>query len=306
MELEITFLCLAGFITAIFLLVVLSMFRKRPTDDEIRAKEVALAEADAVSQLTRSQEMNRFDRWFGVLLEEGGTGLSPFTASLIVFAVVLLFGGGMFVLTDSILLAVGMGMISFVFPFVYWTIRRERRISKMRKQLPEALESLGDGIRSGMNLELAMEQLVEQLEEPLKAEFQYGVKQLALGLSPALVMQRMARRIPVAEFRIFTTAVLVHRRTGGNLALLAERLAKSARDRTEFNSLLRAVSAGSRMSMIGLVIVTLVAMFFLAGLNQEYLYAFIASPYGPQLIGISVALIFIGTLWAWRIMKIQY
>ncbi len=299
------FLAITSILMLCFIMLE-SLFRKRLTPEQLREKEASLAEADAISRLTAKRKLSGFDRWFATLLEEADTGITPLTASMMVAGFTLLVGGAIFVITDNILLGVGSGMISMVIPMAYWMSRREWRISRMRKYLPEALEAIGDSLRSGLNLEMSMENVAQQLEEPLKAEFEYGVKQLAVGLSPTLVMERMARRIPVSEFRIFTTAVLVHRKTGGNLALLAERLAKSARDRTEFNSLVKAVSAGSRLSMIGLVVVTLIAMLFLAGMNGEYLRMFLIHPYGPRLIGLAVCLILVGSLWAWKIMKITY
>lgn len=299
------FLSVMSVFAGIFILLR-ALFHKRLTTEQMREKQAATAEAEAISRLTRQRASGGFDKWFSTVLEEGGSSLSPLTASMLAAGFTLLVGGSLFVLTDNVLLGAGAGMIAVVLPFVYWNARRQWRISKMRKQLPEALESMGDAIRCGLNLELAMEGVIPQLEEPLKAEFQYGVKQLAVGLSVNVVMEYMARRIPVPEFRIFTTAIIVHRRTGGNLALLAERLAKSARERTEFYSMVRAVSAGSRFSMIGLIVVTFVAIIFLAGLNKDYIYGFVGNPYGPYLIGTAVSLIFIGSLWAWKIMKIPF
>lgn len=299
------FLLVTIVLTLLFIMLE-SMFRKRLTPEQIRQRDAALAEADAITRLTTKRQISGFDRWFITLLEEGDIGFTPLTAAMLVAGFTLLIGGTVFVLTENVPMTVGVGLIAMVVPLAYWMSRREWRVARMRKYLPEALEAIGDSLRSGMNLEMSMENVALQLEEPLKAEFEYGVKQLAVGLSPTLVMERMCRRIPVSEFRIFTTAVLVHRKTGGNLALLAERLAKSARDRTEFNSLVRAVSAGSRLSMIGLVVVTVLAIILLAGMNAEYLRTFIAHPYGPHLIALAVCLIMVGSLWAWRIMKITY
>ena len=60
-------------------------------------------------------------------------------------------------------------------------------------------------------------------------------------------MNRMVRRMPLPEFRIFATAVVVHRRAGGNLSLLTERMSKAAHDRQDVRNHMLAVTAGSRL-----------------------------------------------------------
>lgn len=281
-------------------------FRRKLTVEEEKKRDVELAELETVSKLTTTDNRNTFDRWFSALLEESNSKLLPGTAALIMLAAFLATGGLVFVVSDNIPLAIGTGLVCVVLPLCYWMFRRSWRIGSMRRHLPETLEAVGDAIRSGMNLESAIEMTSEQIEEPLKAEFQYANRQLSMGQTPQLVMERMARRIPIPEFRIFTTAVLVHRSTGGNLALLAERLARSARDRAEFQGHLTAISAGSRMSIGGLVIVTALAMLILSGLDVTYLYKFIMNPYGPMLLGITLGLFLVGGFWAWNIMKVRY
>ena len=285
---------------------IVSAFRRKLTPEELKRREIESDEAETVFKLTKEDKRNAFDRWFAQMLEEGNTKLSPFTAMLLVLATLLLSGGLVLILSDNIPLSLGTGIICMVFPVIYWLIRRSWRIGQMRKHLPETLEAIGDAIRGGLSLEEAIQMTSEQIDDPLKTEFQYANRQLQMGQSPTLVMNRMARRIPITEFRLFTTAILVHRTTGGNLALLAERLARSSRDRQEFRGHLNAISAGSRMSIIGLVIVTALAVAILSGLDYSYLYRFIMNPYGPTLLGITLALFIIGGFWAWSIMRVNY
>jgi hypothetical protein len=66
-------------------------------------------------------------------------------------------------------------------------------------------------------------------------------------------MNRMVRRVPLAEFRNFATAVVVHRRAGGNLSLLTERMSKAAHDKSDMRNHILAMTAGGRLSAIGMV-----------------------------------------------------
>ncbi|MDO4424272.1 MAG: hypothetical protein Q4D17_00675, partial [Planctomycetia bacterium] len=189
--------------------------RRKPSEEELRKMAIEQAELETVTKLTVQDRRNGFDRWFSALLEESGSNLSPFVAALIILGVLILSTGIVFIITDNIELSAGTGLICMIFPLIFWSIRRTWRISRMRKHLPETLESVGDAIRGGMTIEEAVKMTADQIEDPLKTEFVHANRQLEMGQAPTMVMSRMARRIPITEFRIFSTAVLVHRTTGG-------------------------------------------------------------------------------------------
>ena len=102
----------------------------------------------------------------------------------------------------------------------------------MRKQLPYALQAVADAVRSGQTLSEACELVSKEIKGPLGQEFGYAHRSSSWAIRPIGVMNRMVRRVPLPEFRIFATAVVVHRRAGGNLSLLTERMSKAAHDKT--------------------------------------------------------------------------
>jgi tight adherence protein B len=176
----------------------------------------------------------------------------------------------------------------------------------MQKALPETLELVADALRAGQTLEQSAELVASQAPQPLGEEFGYCWSQLKLGHSPVAVLQRMARRVPLPEFKIFATAVLVHRQTGGNLALLAERLAASARDRAEFHGHVRAVTAGSRLSVLGLTFGTLIAVGIILWLQTDYILEFLQHPVGPTLLAVAAVLQLLGIVWVSRILHVRF
>jgi len=87
---------------------------------------------------------------------------------------------------------------------------------------------------------------------------------------------------------------------------MSERLARSLRERQEFRGHLNAITAGNRMSIIGMVGVTVASVAILCGLDYAYFYRFILNPYGPILLGITLALFVTGWFWTWSIMSVNY
>jgi tight adherence protein B len=141
---------------------------------------------------------------------------------------------------------------------------------------------------------------------PIKVEFDQAEKQFQLGHTPLAILDRLAKRIPLSEFRIFATAVLVHRKAGGNLAALTERLSHTARDRQEIRGHLMAVTAGSRLSAFGMVIGSSIGLAVLAWLEPEYLSIFFTHRLGPTLLTIAATLQLLGVFWVWRVLRVNY
>lgn len=282
---------------------------------DLRAREISPESDEALSEQIReilaaraaaNQPMSRLDRWFYDLIDHAGTPVDPNTAMALVAGGAIVGCAVPLVFLETLWGAAVGTLVGAALPVLWWIFRRERRLRAMQRVMPETLEMIADAIRAGETLEQATELAGQQAASPLKEEFAYCAKQLELGHTPVAVMTRMARRVPLPEFKIFATAVMVHRQTGGNLALLAERLAHTARDRAEFGGHLRAVTAGSRLSMIGIILGVLIALFILGGIRPEYLRAFLEHPLGPTILGLSATFQVVGLLWVWRIMKVPY
>lgn len=306
-----TVLALLAFVTASAVALALALLVRdlRRPDDTLDRRLGLDLDANAPRLVTLPSERastGRIDRYFYQLLEQSGSRLDSQTALAIVAGLAIVGCAVPLVLLDNILLAILGTLLGALLPVSWWEICRMRRYRAMQKGLPETLELMADGIRAGQTLEMAADMVAQEAPKPLAEEFQHCVAQLRLGHSPVAVLARMARRVPLPEFKIFTTAVLVHRQTGGNLALLAQRLAQSARDRSELQGHIKAVSAGSRLSIIGLTLGTLAAIAFLASMRPEYVLVFRDHELAPTLLTVAVVLQLTGILWVWRILKVQY
>jgi len=302
------FLAFAAGTIAVVALALLIRDLSRPNEDLLRRLGLALEEIKASPETPILGEPtgNRIDRTFYRLVEDSGSPLDGQTALAVVAGMAVVGCAVPLVLLENLLAAAAGLLVGVSLPLCWWMIRRIRRLRALQKNLPETLELLADGVRAGQSLEQASELVALQAPAPLNQEFDYCARQLQLGHTPVAVLNRMARRIPLPEFRIFATAVLVHRQTGGNLALLAQRLAGSARDRSEFQGHVKAVTAGSRLSVIGLVVGTVLALGILASMQTEYLGTFVEHELGPTLLVTAAILQIVGILWVWRILRVHF
>lgn len=243
------------------------------------------------------------DRSFFRLVEESGTTLDMATWLAIVIGGGILGAGAPLVMLENLLAAAIGLVVGVAAPILYLSFTRWWRLSGMRKQLPYALQAVADAVRGGQTLSEACELVSREIKGPLGQEFAFAHQQLELGHAPIGVMNRMIRRVPLPEFRIFGTAVVVHRRAGGNLSLLTERMSKAAHDKTDVRNHVLAMTAGSRLSAIGMVAAAFLAALLLSWMEPEYIDVFVKNPKGPYLIATAIILQILGAIWVWRILK---
>jgi tight adherence protein B len=244
-----------------------------------------------------------FDRSFFRLVEESGTTMDMATAVALVIGGAVVGLAAPILLFDNILAGAGGMVIGALAPVVYLVVIRFFRVRNMRKTLPHALQAVADAVRSGQSISEACQLVSQEIKGPLGQEFAYAHSQMELGHSPLSVMDRMVRRVPLSEFRIFATAVVVHRRAGGNLSLLTERMSRSSYDKQEIRNHLMAVTAGSRLSAAGMVLGAIIALIVLGWVEPDYVNAFLNTPKGPYMLAAAAILQIMGAIWVWRILR---
>ena len=272
-------------------------------------RRIGLEEAgagDVPAEILARDAGGWIDRRFYQLLAESGLPLSPLVVLLLMGGAAVVTGAIVWVWTENFGAALAAALVGF-WPPLFWVMWvRSRRIRAMETLLPGALEQLADCLHGGQTLEQAAELMTVQTASPLKEEFGYCVQLLKMGQSPVGVMERLSRRIPLPEFRLFATAVLVHRQTGGNLAQLTARLAVSARDRQEWRRHLGAQTVTGRYSALGLIACGVVGITVLSLLRPEYTRVFFTHPRGPGFLLTAVVLMIIGTIWVSRVIRVHY
>ncbi len=240
------------------------------------------------------------------LLTRAGNVIEP-PAALTIVAAFGLVGCAFPLLAFESLIGGVIGLlIGITIPLLWWAIQGSRRLKAMNKDLPETFDALADALRGGRSLQQAAQMVAEDTTGPLSKEFDYCASQLRLGHSPVAVLERMVKRIPLAEFKMFAIAVTMHQQTGGNLSRLVSRLSSAVRDRQEFRGHLAATTAGSRLSAIGLIVASVLGVAILSLIDPEYVQRLVSYRHGPMLIVIACILQVSGIFWLWKIMRIKY
>jgi tight adherence protein B len=152
----------------------------------------------------------------------------------------------------------------------------QRRLEKFNDQLIDALVTLSNGLRSGLNFSQAMQVVVDEMPDPISQEFNLVIQQIKLGVQTEKALEDFAARIPEDEdLGILVTAINIARGIGGNLAEIFDNIASVIRERKRIEGKIKAITSQGRLQAIVMAAMPLViclAMHFIDPDTLRYLY----------------------------------
>jgi len=204
-----------------------------------------------------------FGMWFGL-------GLSPMIAGL----------------TG---IAAGLGL-----PHVVLQRRISRRTKKFVALLPEALDLIVRGIRSGLPATEALKTIADEIADPVGTEFQQVIDQMKIGVALDEAMWSAARRLSIAEFNFLVISLSIQQETGGNLAEILEKLSDMVRRREHMRLKVKAMSSEARASAMIIGSLPFIMCGVISFVNPEYMSILFNDPRGWVMIGIGLSSLLIG------------
>jgi tight adherence protein B len=194
------------------------------------------------------------------------------------------------------LLTLTAGVVGAMIP-VKWVQRRARaRIGQFEEQFPECLEFISRSMRAGHAFSVALEMVHKEFSEPLAGEFRRTFEEQNLGQPLDIVLRKMAHRIPLLDTQFFVSAVLLQKRTGGNLAELLDKLADIIRQRFKLRARIRAISAQGLMSGRILASIPAAVGCLMFVVNPQYARFFVDDPAGHEMLAAAFGLQIVGYL----------
>ncbi|MEP7351981.1 MAG: type II secretion system F family protein [Acidobacteriota bacterium] len=242
-----------------------------------------------------------------IFLEQAG--LSKWTPARLVHLCLMAFSAGVgvawLILSLPVVIAVVIGFIASVGPvgYVWWL--RKGRLHRFEELFPETLEFISRSMRAGHAFSVSLEMIYREFQEPIAGEFRRTFEEHNLGLPIETALQKFATRVPSLDVHFFVSAVLLQKRTGGNLAEILDKLAYIIRERFKLRGRIRAVSAHGKMTASTLSSIPIgvgVLMFYT---NPDYVAFFFTDEVGQMMLAAAVFLQLVGYLIMRKIVNIE-
>jgi tight adherence protein B len=241
-----------------------------------------------------------------LFLEQAGLRWTP---ARLLHLSIMAFGAGFIlgwvILPIPMALDLVVGLVFAPAPFLYVWRQRRSRLQKFEAIFPETLEFISRSMRAGHAFSVSLEMIYREFAEPVSGEFRRTFEEHNLGLPIEVALQSLAKRVPSLDVHFFVSAVLLQKRTGGNLAEILDKLAYVIRERFKLRGRIRAVSAHGRMTATSLSCIPIAVAILMFYTNPDYVKFFFEDQVGNYMMGAGVALQVIGYLVMKKIVNIE-
>jgi tight adherence protein B len=248
---------------------------------------------------------NRFAIGLHLLIEQSNV---EWTVGRVIFSTLVLIGVG--ALLGNWWIAPGFigwvpGLALGTAPYFFLLQKRKKRLQRFSELLPEAIDLMVRGLRSGQAIAATVENVAQESDEPLRSEFRRTADEQSFGLPFRESMLNLSRRVPVPDLQFLVTAVLVQKETGGNLSLILEKTSHVIRERMRVVGQTRIRTAQGRLT--GWILCALpFGMFFATNaLNPGYGRILFVDPLGQKMVATAGVLMVVGMLTIRRIVNVR-
>jgi tight adherence protein B len=202
------------------------------------------------------------------------------------FVVAYLFSGGAF----GVLGAIG----GFLVPILWLRSKQKKRLAAFRDQLPEALDMLVSAMKAGYSFQAAMRFIGEEVKEPLGPEFARFYEEQRLGMEVRTALLALQARVDLLDLKMFVTAVLIQRETGGNLSEVLDNISTLMRERAALKGEIETLTAESKMSARILSLLPLGVFIIINLINPQFMRPMLNSTFGLMAFALAAVMVMIG------------
>ena len=150
--------------------------------------------------------------------------------------------------TGAFFFALAIGLVLGFVPLLYVLHKRRQRFTKFEEELPEALNLMVSALRAGHSLVAALGLVGSESPEPIGSEFKICCDEQNYGLEMRTALDNLVTRVPLQDMRIVTTAILIQKESGGNLAEVLDKAAYLIRERFRLKRQVRIHTAQGRLT----------------------------------------------------------
>ena len=188
-------------------------------------------------------------------------------------------------------------------PLARWLDNRRR--NKFNMQLPEALATRSNALRAGFSISQAFDSVVQQGEAPMCEEFAILQRQLRIGMTLEEALSSMMNRVGSDDLTLVVTAILISRKTGGNITEIFDKISETIRGRMKIERKVKSLTAQGRVQGIIVSSLPFVLGLIMMVLKPKMMTEFIFSITGLVGISLMILLIALGWLMIRKITKID-
>ena len=294
-----TLVTLAFVIACYFIFYLIAMARtkeRRKMDTRVRALFDISADEDANKRTNADKKRNNPLRLEQIAEELYVAGVALRAEEFI--TIWILTGAvipaiALFLRTPTTI-CIGLVIVGVAAPITWVTLKKNKRLAVLGTQLSDALTIICNALRVGQSFQAAMKNVADEMEEPISREFMRVYRETQYGMPLETSLGRLVSRTKNPDLELMSSAVIIQRQIGGNLAVILQNISDTITQRVQIRGEINTMTSAGRMS--GYIIGALPAfiILLLMFINPGYIDMFFATQTGRIMLGICVVLEAIG------------
>jgi tight adherence protein B len=188
-----------------------------------------------------------------------------------------------------------LGLVVGVLIPIWWLkSKQKKRISLFRDQLTDAIDMLVSAMRAGYSFQAAMRFIGEEISTPLGPEFMRFYEEQRLGMEVRTALLALQTRIDSLDLKMFVTAVIIQRETGGNLSEVLGNIGTLMRERAALKADIETLTSESKMSARILSLLPVVVFILINLINADFMKPMLASTIGIMVFVAAAFMVMLG------------
>lgn len=201
--------------------------------------------------------------------------------------------------------ALAAGVIFAIAPLAWVLWKRKKRFAKFEQGLPEALDLMVSALRAGHSLISAMGLVARECADPVDSEFKACFEEQNYGLELKAALDNLTARMPLQDLRMVSTAIMIQKESGGNLAEVLDKTSYLIRERFRLKRQVKVHTAQGRMTGWVLTCVPVVLGVAMYVVNPKMMSILWHRPIGIKMIWAAAGMILFGGFVINRIVDID-
>lgn len=183
--------------------------------------------------------------------------------------------------------------------------RGGRRANAFMKQLPDAIDTVIRGIRSGLPVIECIGTVGQEYDDPVGGHFRAISERVMLGEPLDAALWRVARVIDKPEMDFFAISIAIQTETGGSLADALGNLADLLRARERMKLKIKAISSEAKASALIIGALPFLMLGLLMMMSPDYVMPLFTDPRGQMMLGAGLGSISVGAFVMWRMTQFE-
>lgn len=284
------------FCVCLFLIVYIGFFKKDRL--EIRLEELAKNPLDTlnIDITVQKQDQSKTLRFINIPQSVRddivASGIMLRTEEFVMIWIALVFFPALllYIFGTGVLLSICVALVMGILPPFYVKLMSKKRLELFGVQLGEALPLMSNGLRAGFSFEQTLASVAKDMPDPISQEITKSCRELSMGVPLEKVLNSLTERTKNKDLELLTSAVLIQRKVGGNLADILETISETIQERIRLRNHVKTITAQGKYSgyLIGAIPIFLYLTFSV--ISPSYMSVMYTSTYGYVLSALVVVL----------------